>query len=297
MATTPKVYVLCDLNCKFEGMTKEQILTAIANAVSTGEIGDINTGFVQTIKTINNIPLKFFVGTQAEYNALTAEDKRNLYAIVTDDDSITNIESAIAELLENYNHLTDGLNSGSIVVNKAESANSAYYAQNANYANSASKATTAEMATNADMANFAARAENAATAGEANHATNADGATQAISALCLGNPCWSGTHTLTAGGSAIVNVSDITLTGMWLVADIAFCDTSGSAVYRVRTPQFRLLSEDATYYYALTVNDSGTNVLIGFKLSGSNLLVTRNSTTLPNATIALKAVRASSGLY
>lgn len=98
--TTPTVYVICDQNCKFESMTKEQILAAIAQAVETGEIKDVDTGFVQTIKTINGHPLKFFVGEQSAYDALTEEDKKDLFAIITNDTTAAGILDAIAELDE-----------------------------------------------------------------------------------------------------------------------------------------------------------------------------------------------------
>lgn len=85
MAGTPTVYVICDNNCKFEGMTKEQILTAISQAVESGEIKDVDAGFISTIKTINGVPLKFFVGDQSAYDALTDDEKNNLFALITND--------------------------------------------------------------------------------------------------------------------------------------------------------------------------------------------------------------------
>ena len=114
MAETPKVYVICDQNCKFEGMTKEQILTAITQAVENGTIGDVDTGFVQTVKTINGIGLKFFVGTQAQYMELTEEDKANLYAIITDDTTLAGLQKFI-----------DAIMDGSFVIQRAETASGA----------------------------------------------------------------------------------------------------------------------------------------------------------------------------
>lgn len=96
--STPSVYVICDNNCKYEGMTKEQILTAIAQAVESGTVGNIDVGFITTIKTITGTPLQFFVGKQAAYEKLTAEQKHNLFAIITDDASKENIEKALADL-------------------------------------------------------------------------------------------------------------------------------------------------------------------------------------------------------
>lgn len=109
--TTPTVYVICDTNCKYEGMTKEQIYTAIAQAVESGEIGDINTGFITTIKTITGTPLKFFVGTQAEYNELTEDEKQNLFAIISDDTTgegiLTAIETLQTDLADLANRVTE----------------------------------------------------------------------------------------------------------------------------------------------------------------------------------------------
>lgn len=96
--TTPIVYVICNNNCKYEGMTKEQILTAIAQAVSEGKISNIDTGFITTIKTINGAPLKFFVGTQAEYEALTTDQKHNLFAIITNDTTKADINEILETL-------------------------------------------------------------------------------------------------------------------------------------------------------------------------------------------------------
>lgn len=111
MSTTPTVYVICDQNCKFEGMTKEQIYTAIVQAVNEGTIGDIDTGFITTVKTINGTPLKFFVGTQDEYDALTEEDKQNLFAIISNDATregiLATIETLQADLTSLDKRLTE----------------------------------------------------------------------------------------------------------------------------------------------------------------------------------------------
>ena len=122
MANTPTVYVICDQNCKFESMTKEQILTAITQAVNEGTISDINTGFVQTIKTINGKGLKFFVGEQSEYEALTAEDKQNLFAIITNDITKEALFTALEELQSKCASLENSLRTGSFVVEKATNA-------------------------------------------------------------------------------------------------------------------------------------------------------------------------------
>ena len=115
MGATPKVYVICDNNCKYEGLTKEQILTAIAQAVEKGTITDVDTGFITTVKTINGTGLKFFVGEQHEYEALTDEQKQGLFAIITNDttregllNSIKSLEESVETLEGWYERVTDG---------------------------------------------------------------------------------------------------------------------------------------------------------------------------------------------
>lgn len=125
-----KYYVVCDYGCKFESMTKEQILTAIMQAVENGEIRDVDIGFVTTIKTVNGKRLKFFFGEQSEYEALTDEEKDDLFAIITNDTSKKALENAIAVLQKNYEALTESLADGSFEVAKAKYATSAGSATN-----------------------------------------------------------------------------------------------------------------------------------------------------------------------
>ena len=120
MAATPTVYVICDKNCRFEGMTKEQIYAAIVQAVNEGTIGEIDTGFITTIKTINGTPLKFFVGEQAAYDALTDEEKKDLFAIITNDTTKDGIMTALEKLQKDYKELSEGISKGSIAVAKAK---------------------------------------------------------------------------------------------------------------------------------------------------------------------------------
>lgn len=98
-----KYYCFCAANCKWETMTKEQILTAIEQAVSTGSIHDIDSGFVTTLREINRQRgLRFWVGTTAEYNSLPSRENNVLY-IKTDDNSAEDLNKAIKELKEAVN--------------------------------------------------------------------------------------------------------------------------------------------------------------------------------------------------
>ena len=186
MADTPKVYAICDANCRWETLTREQILTAITQAVSTGEVSDVDTGFVQTIKTINGIGLKFFVGEQSEYDALSEEDKQNLFAIITNDVSKDTVLAAVNELSNEVTELATsylGILNGAIMVGHAANAENA------------SHAIQAETATNAINSSKAKRADNA---------TNATNATNDGNGYTLygRKTLWSGTTVIEAGGYA-----------------------------------------------------------------------------------------------
>ena len=90
------------------------------------------------VLTITGSILRFFVGTQAEYDALT--DTSNLFAIITNDTSKEALENAIAELQElqeNYEALTEGLTTGSLEVAKAKNAETAETAGTAETAETA----------------------------------------------------------------------------------------------------------------------------------------------------------------
>lgn len=79
-----------------EGMTKEQIITAIQQIVETGEVQDLDTGFVTTLKEQNHgVGFKIWLGTTAEFEALETIDPDTLY-IKTDDDSADLVNTAIA---------------------------------------------------------------------------------------------------------------------------------------------------------------------------------------------------------
>lgn len=106
---TPKVYAFCDANCRWETLTKEQILSAIMQAVNDGNITNIDAGFITTIKTINNESIRFFYGTQAQYDALPDEDKQNLNKVITDDTFRDGVNEAISALQSDVNGLTKAI--------------------------------------------------------------------------------------------------------------------------------------------------------------------------------------------
>lgn len=76
-------YVLCDDNCRFEGMTKEQIYDAIAEATGMTPT-PVDSAFITKIKEQNaSHNLKMWKGTEAQYNALEEHDTDTLYIVGT----------------------------------------------------------------------------------------------------------------------------------------------------------------------------------------------------------------------
>ena len=107
MPDTRKYYVISGDKCFFESMTKEEILTAITQAVETHEISDVDTGFVQTIKEQNHgTGLKFWIGTTAEYNALQTIDPDCFY-ILTDDTKFEDIEADLQSFRDELGGIND----------------------------------------------------------------------------------------------------------------------------------------------------------------------------------------------
>ena len=91
---------------------------------STGKITAIG------IRTISGSVLRFFVGTQQEYDKLTDAQKKGLFAIISDDESKSKLEEAIKGVadelvkLESYldgkiTDLKDAIESGNIIVEQA----------------------------------------------------------------------------------------------------------------------------------------------------------------------------------
>ena len=124
-----KVYVLDSGANQYEAMTKEQILTAITQAVNDGTISNIDAGFITKIQEMNkNGVLKWWVGSQAEFNALDTKDANTLY-LFTDDplyqdllDAIDDVDTKIdneTESRENLGAEVNNIKNGTTEVKKA----------------------------------------------------------------------------------------------------------------------------------------------------------------------------------
>ena len=91
-------------------MTKEQTLAAIEQAISTGEIKDVDTGFVTKIKEQNSgAALSFWVGTSAEYNAIE-EKENNCFYILTDETTGDDFNEAIKTMREDIDYILERKN-------------------------------------------------------------------------------------------------------------------------------------------------------------------------------------------
>lgn len=98
MSDEKKYYCFCGSNCKYETMTKEQILAAIAQAVEGGAVVNPNAGFITKVKETNGGGyVTFWVGRQSQYNAIEKKDPSCLY-IITDDTSAEDLDRTITEL-------------------------------------------------------------------------------------------------------------------------------------------------------------------------------------------------------
>lgn len=81
----------------FEALDKEETIAAIVNYLETHAVGDVDTGFVTTIKEQNaDKGLKFWIGTTAQYNAIETKDTDTLY-ILTDDSELQDIEAKVEQ--------------------------------------------------------------------------------------------------------------------------------------------------------------------------------------------------------
>lgn len=122
MPLNEEVYALDEGKNSWLTMTKEQILTAITQAVNEGTIGDIDAGFITKIQEMNaQEVVKLWLGTMAEFQALTTKDTNTLY-MFTDDPTVDDIEQSLTDLENsiefNYNEIAK-IKSGSTVVGEA----------------------------------------------------------------------------------------------------------------------------------------------------------------------------------
>lgn len=112
------VYGFCQDNCKYPVYTKEDVIGllkyVIENNALPSDIVDGNYDSTQGLVAVNSIvdqnkgtALKFFVGTQAEYDAYTG-DKTNLFAIISDDTTKQSILDTLSQHAKTINRIING---------------------------------------------------------------------------------------------------------------------------------------------------------------------------------------------
>jgi hypothetical protein len=156
-----KYYCFCSSNCRYETMTKEQILAAIAQAAETGMVYDPDAAMVSKVKESNaGGSVSFWVGTMAQYNAIENKDANCMY-IITDDTYKADIEAAVSNAANNASAAQAEASSASSAASEARTTAAAAQTAANNAKTTASSAAQAA-ATAQATANSAASAANAA---------------------------------------------------------------------------------------------------------------------------------------
>ena len=108
MPNNNPVFVFDGKLCKFEGMTKEQIINAIVEATGVTP-SDVDAGFISTIVEQNNSrSVHFWFGTQAEYDALETYDSNTFY-IIDGDATIDDLEAGVQNADEEIDEVREDL--------------------------------------------------------------------------------------------------------------------------------------------------------------------------------------------
>lgn len=101
-------YVVCDDDCRYEGMTKEQILTVIQQALENGHISDPDGAVISRLKEINKGgAARVWVGTEAEYNALSPAPTAQKLAVRMSADGVLYVCTDDSTLADYEKHTQD----------------------------------------------------------------------------------------------------------------------------------------------------------------------------------------------
>ena len=115
MADGVQIYGLDAAKNQVATMSTEQILEAIQHAITTGEVTPVFEAFITAIKEQNKgLAVKFWLGTQDEFNALEKTESNTIYFAYT---------TVIKDISDGIQKLYDGLLDGTIVVKTATDAN------------------------------------------------------------------------------------------------------------------------------------------------------------------------------
>lgn len=94
----PTKYVICDTNCKYPALDKEETLSAIQQAIENGGVVvDPTEPFITKIKDQNTgAAVKLWIGTEAQFNAIETKEENTVYIYPTDFE--TNVSDLLGQL-------------------------------------------------------------------------------------------------------------------------------------------------------------------------------------------------------
>lgn len=105
-------YVICNNNCKYEALDKEETLSAIQQAIESGGVQGVDPTepFITKIKDKNTgVAVGLWIGTEKQFNAITTKEDNTVYIYPTDFEVNVNqmLEQLRAELTVAERHITD----------------------------------------------------------------------------------------------------------------------------------------------------------------------------------------------
>lgn len=111
-------YVLCDDNCRFPSMTKDEIFTAIQSAVEQHGTRTLTIDVLTGLKEVNkNEVISLWIGTQAEFNAIQSPSENTMY-LISDHNAIkAQTMAALQEMFTRIEELTANIESETASLN------------------------------------------------------------------------------------------------------------------------------------------------------------------------------------
>lgn len=104
-------YCVCDDDCRYETMTKEQILTAIQEAVAQGYVSDPDGAVISKIKEIRaGSAAQVWVGNEAQFNAISPAPFVGKSVVRVGENGVLYLCSDDRTLEDLENHVSDKTN-------------------------------------------------------------------------------------------------------------------------------------------------------------------------------------------
>lgn len=117
-----KAYGFCENDCRREVYTKEQTVALLQAAIDNGSLASCTGNvIISEVQEINkNVGLKFWLGTQAEYNAIESPSA-DVHYIITDDTTLQSLNEAVTALQADGSVTTNMIANGAITAEKIAS--------------------------------------------------------------------------------------------------------------------------------------------------------------------------------